>query len=91
MKNCSNRFSHSSLEPNFLSVRKFCNAKKGGDRSVPDPDYMVDALKLPNQAHKFSSESLNARVAWRRWNTTPLPLANSGRFWSIAIFKRFSG
>ncbi|GFW74259.1 hypothetical protein TNCV_2524631 [Trichonephila clavipes] len=24
--------------------------EKGGNHSVPNPDYMVDALKLPNQA-----------------------------------------
>ncbi|GFW36357.1 uncharacterized protein TNCV_3712771 [Trichonephila clavipes] len=31
-------------------VRSFAMREKGGNRLVPDPDYMVDALKLPNQA-----------------------------------------
>ncbi|GFS52952.1 hypothetical protein TNCV_330981 [Trichonephila clavipes] len=32
---------------------------------VPGPDYMVDALKLPNQALRVSGESLQKCVAWR--------------------------
>ncbi|GFS60458.1 hypothetical protein TNCV_947061 [Trichonephila clavipes] len=39
--------------------------EKDGNRLVPDPDYMVDALKLPNQALRVSSESLQKCVAWR--------------------------
>ncbi|GFT78359.1 hypothetical protein TNCV_655721 [Trichonephila clavipes] len=58
VKNSRNRFSYSSLDPNFLSLRKFCNAKKGGNRLVPHPDYIVDALKLTNLAPRFSDESL---------------------------------
>ncbi|GFT17904.1 hypothetical protein TNCV_4910691 [Trichonephila clavipes] len=36
-----------------------------GNRLVPGPDYMVDALKLPNQAPRASGESLLTCVAWR--------------------------
>ncbi|GFW16809.1 hypothetical protein TNCV_2759381 [Trichonephila clavipes] len=66
--------------------------EKGGNSLVPGPDYTVDALKLPNQALGGSGESLQKCVALAlsRWNTTPLLLANSGRFWSIASFKRSS-
>ncbi|GFT37234.1 hypothetical protein TNCV_1126841 [Trichonephila clavipes] len=32
---------------------------------VPGPDYMVDALKLHNQAPRVSGESLQTCVAWR--------------------------
>ncbi|GFV54496.1 hypothetical protein TNCV_2282011 [Trichonephila clavipes] len=39
--------------------------EKGGNRLVPDPDYMVDALKLPNQAPRVYGESLQTCVAWR--------------------------
>ncbi|GFV05446.1 hypothetical protein TNCV_226571 [Trichonephila clavipes] len=39
--------------------------EKGGNRLVPGPDFMVDALKLPNQASKGSGESLQKCVAWR--------------------------
>ncbi|GFV32311.1 hypothetical protein TNCV_1675971 [Trichonephila clavipes] len=46
-------------------LRKFCNAKKGDNRLVPGPDYMVDALKLPNQTPRVSGESLQTCVAWR--------------------------
>ncbi|GFV68165.1 hypothetical protein TNCV_1874471 [Trichonephila clavipes] len=61
----SNRFSQSSFDPNFLSLRQFCNGEKDGNRLVPGPDYMVGVLKLPNQALRVSSESLQACVAWR--------------------------
>ncbi|GFW73867.1 hypothetical protein TNCV_48561 [Trichonephila clavipes] len=39
--------------------------EKDGNRLVPGPDYMVDALKLPNQALMISGESLQTCVAWR--------------------------
>ncbi|GFS93224.1 hypothetical protein TNCV_1052171 [Trichonephila clavipes] len=39
--------------------------EKGGNRLVPGPDYMVDALKLLNQAPRVSDESLQTCVAWR--------------------------
>ncbi|GFW51835.1 hypothetical protein TNCV_1187671 [Trichonephila clavipes] len=39
--------------------------EKGGNHLVPGPDYMVDALKLPNQAPRVSGESLQTCVAWR--------------------------
>ncbi|GFW09026.1 uncharacterized protein TNCV_3081181 [Trichonephila clavipes] len=61
-KNSSNRFSQSSLHPKFLSLRKLCNASKGGNLLVPDPDYMADALKLPNQASRVFLASHYRRV-----------------------------
>ncbi|GFW37495.1 hypothetical protein TNCV_861021 [Trichonephila clavipes] len=63
--------------------------EKGGNRLVPGSDYMVDALKLPNQAPRVSGESLQTCVAWRCPDGTQLPLLldNSSRFWSIASFK----
>ncbi|GFW96153.1 hypothetical protein TNCV_958661 [Trichonephila clavipes] len=39
--------------------------EKGGNRLVPGPDYIVDALKLSNQAPRVSGESLQTCVAWR--------------------------
>ncbi|GFW61069.1 hypothetical protein TNCV_4872791 [Trichonephila clavipes] len=38
---------------------------KGGNRFVPGPDYMVDALKLPNQPPRVPGESLHMCEAWR--------------------------
>ncbi|GFX75034.1 hypothetical protein TNCV_1846061 [Trichonephila clavipes] len=38
--------------------------EEGGNCLVPCPDYMVDALKLPNQAPRVSGESLRTGVAW---------------------------
>ncbi|GFT33782.1 nose resistant to fluoxetine protein 6 [Trichonephila clavipes] len=43
----------------------FAMPEKGGNHLVPDPDYMVDALKLPSQAPRVSGESLQTCVAWR--------------------------
>ncbi|GFW43131.1 hypothetical protein TNCV_1475261 [Trichonephila clavipes] len=39
--------------------------EKGDNRLVPGPDYMVDAIKLPNQVPRVSCESLQTCVAWR--------------------------
>ncbi|GFW88449.1 hypothetical protein TNCV_3552191 [Trichonephila clavipes] len=39
--------------------------EKGGNCLVPGTDYMVDALKLYNQASRVSGESLQKCVAWR--------------------------
>ncbi|GFX17409.1 hypothetical protein TNCV_1494231 [Trichonephila clavipes] len=39
--------------------------EKDGNRSVPSLDYMVDALKNPNQASRVSGESLQTCMAWR--------------------------
>ncbi|GFX90964.1 hypothetical protein TNCV_3167951 [Trichonephila clavipes] len=39
--------------------------EKGGNRLVTVPDYMVDALKLLNQAPTVSGESLQTCVIWR--------------------------
>ncbi|GFT42518.1 hypothetical protein TNCV_1787671 [Trichonephila clavipes] len=61
-----NRFSHSSLDPNFLSHSgSFAMREKGGNRLVSGLDYMVNALKLHNQAATGSGESLQKCVAWR--------------------------
>ncbi|GFV94836.1 hypothetical protein TNCV_1028341 [Trichonephila clavipes] len=39
--------------------------EKGGNSLVLRPDYMVDALKFPNQAPRFSGDSIQTCVAWR--------------------------
>ncbi|GFW25255.1 uncharacterized protein TNCV_5088211 [Trichonephila clavipes] len=39
--------------------------EKGNNHLLPGLDYMVDALKLPNQAPRVSDESLQTCVAWR--------------------------
>ncbi|GFV17303.1 hypothetical protein TNCV_1802051 [Trichonephila clavipes] len=39
--------------------------EKGGNGLVPGPEYMVDALKLPNKASRGFGESLQKCVAWR--------------------------
>ncbi|GFW25263.1 hypothetical protein TNCV_5088291 [Trichonephila clavipes] len=39
--------------------------EKCGNRLLQAPDYMVDALKLSNQAPRVSDESLQTCVAWR--------------------------
>ncbi|GFU91221.1 hypothetical protein TNCV_4925511 [Trichonephila clavipes] len=39
--------------------------KKDFNRLVPGPDYIVDALKLPNQVPRGSGESLQKCMAWR--------------------------
>ncbi|GFU29606.1 hypothetical protein TNCV_2408371 [Trichonephila clavipes] len=39
--------------------------EKRGNRLVPGPDYLVNTLKLPNQAPRVSAESLYTCVAWR--------------------------
>ncbi|GFT03619.1 hypothetical protein TNCV_3135851 [Trichonephila clavipes] len=42
-----------------------CQCEKKGDiHLVPDMDYMVDVLKLSNQAPRFSGESLETCVTW---------------------------
>ncbi|GFV70517.1 hypothetical protein TNCV_3480131 [Trichonephila clavipes] len=38
--------------------------QKGSNHLLPVPDYMVDALKLFNQAPRASGESLQKCVAW---------------------------
>ncbi|GFU28208.1 hypothetical protein TNCV_3762631 [Trichonephila clavipes] len=39
--------------------------EKGGTHFVPGTDYLVDALKLPNQAPRVSGKSLQTCVASR--------------------------
>ncbi|GFV49653.1 hypothetical protein TNCV_1959611 [Trichonephila clavipes] len=39
--------------------------EKGGNHLVPGVDYMVDALKLPNQAPRDYGELLQKYVFWR--------------------------
>ncbi|GFT60049.1 hypothetical protein TNCV_2687281 [Trichonephila clavipes] len=53
--------------------------KKGAIALCQVPDYIVDALKLPNQAPRGSGESLQKCVAWRCRDTTPLLLAICGQ------------
>ncbi|GFX61298.1 hypothetical protein TNCV_1171371 [Trichonephila clavipes] len=38
--------------------------EKGGNRLMPGPDYMMDALKFPKQAPRVSGESLQACMTW---------------------------
>ncbi|GFV01388.1 hypothetical protein TNCV_1592481 [Trichonephila clavipes] len=47
------------------SSASFAIREKGGNRLVPDPNYMVDAVKLPEQAPRVSGESLRTGVTWR--------------------------
>ncbi|GFY24242.1 hypothetical protein TNCV_1012911 [Trichonephila clavipes] len=44
--------------------------EKGGNRLVPGLDYMVDALKLSNQAPRVSGESLQTCVVCRCFDGT---------------------
>ncbi|GFU70150.1 hypothetical protein TNCV_5057441 [Trichonephila clavipes] len=53
-----------SSEMKNVMRRSFAMQEKGGNRLVPGPDYMVDALKLSNQAPRVSGESLHTSVAW---------------------------
>ncbi|GFW40485.1 hypothetical protein TNCV_1020421 [Trichonephila clavipes] len=49
----------------YLAFRRqgsFAMREKGGNCLVPGPDYVVDALKLPNQAPRVSGESLQKCV-----------------------------
>ncbi|GFV70790.1 hypothetical protein TNCV_1947001 [Trichonephila clavipes] len=39
--------------------------EKGDNRLVTGPDYMADALKLPNKVPRGSGELLQKCVAWR--------------------------
>ncbi|GFW33414.1 hypothetical protein TNCV_2795811 [Trichonephila clavipes] len=39
--------------------------EKGGNHLVPDADYILDAIKLTNQAPRVSGEPLQTCVAWR--------------------------
>ncbi|GFX88906.1 hypothetical protein TNCV_2576131 [Trichonephila clavipes] len=49
----------------YAHLRSFAMREKGGNRLVPGSDYMVDELKLPNQAPRGFGESLQKCVAWR--------------------------
>ncbi|GFS58589.1 hypothetical protein TNCV_111891 [Trichonephila clavipes] len=44
---------------------RFKIREKGGNRLVPGPDYIVDALKLLIQAPRVSGESLQTCGSWR--------------------------
>ncbi|GFV22686.1 hypothetical protein TNCV_2078761 [Trichonephila clavipes] len=48
--------------------------EKGGNRLVPGPDYMVDALKLPNQVPRGSGESLQNPTKYIEEPSWPLVL-----------------
>ncbi|GFU67349.1 hypothetical protein TNCV_1746391 [Trichonephila clavipes] len=52
------------------SSGSFAIREKGDNSLVPDPDYMVDALKLLSQAPRGSAESLQKFGAWRCPNGT---------------------
>ncbi|GFX61778.1 hypothetical protein TNCV_1382761 [Trichonephila clavipes] len=60
--------------------------EKGGNHLVPGPDYMVDALKLPNQAPREYGELLLKYVFWCCpdgtdhlfcWQLWPFPVVDS--------------
>ncbi|GFY01572.1 hypothetical protein TNCV_2607561 [Trichonephila clavipes] len=53
------------LIPIYYHSESFAMREKGRNRLVPGPDYIVDALKLPNQAPRGYGESLQTCVAWR--------------------------
>ncbi|GFV75230.1 hypothetical protein TNCV_3190791 [Trichonephila clavipes] len=57
------------------SQRSFAMREKGGNRLVPGLDYMVNALKLLNQAPRGSGESLQKCVAWRSPDGTLLAVS----------------
>ncbi|GFT23433.1 hypothetical protein TNCV_2016901 [Trichonephila clavipes] len=48
--------------------------EKGDNRLVPGPDYMVDALKLPNHAPRVSGESLQNPAKYTVEPSWPLAL-----------------
>ncbi|GFS57780.1 hypothetical protein NPIL_429781 [Nephila pilipes] len=79
MKKSSNRFSKSSLEANFLLIRKFCNVRRNlfGTHLVPGPDFVVDASKLPNQASGVSCELLKICMSRRG----PDRISPADEFW----------
>ncbi|GFU95710.1 hypothetical protein TNCV_2815461 [Trichonephila clavipes] len=52
----------SRLMPHYHEVLK---CEKDSNRLVPGPNYVTDALKLPNQAPKGSGQSLQKCVDWR--------------------------
>ncbi|GFX72583.1 hypothetical protein TNCV_4061791 [Trichonephila clavipes] len=53
------------LNPISYHSGSFAMPEKEDNRLVPGPDYIVDALKLPNQAPRVSEESLQTCVACR--------------------------
>ncbi|GFV33909.1 hypothetical protein TNCV_1082051 [Trichonephila clavipes] len=55
-----------------LSLRSFEMREKGGNILVPGPDYMVNAIKLPNKAPRGSGESLQKYVTRRCTDGTQL-------------------
>ncbi|GFW75679.1 hypothetical protein TNCV_4428621 [Trichonephila clavipes] len=48
----------------WTNRRSFSMREKGGNSLVPGTDYMVGALKLPNQAPRDFGESLQTCVPW---------------------------
>lgn len=77
-KTLINDFHNPPLIPISCHSVSFAMIGKGGNRVVPGPDYMIDALNFPSQAPGVFDKSLQS---W--WSTTP-------RFCSIARFKRSS-
>ncbi|GFW94163.1 hypothetical protein TNCV_1979031 [Trichonephila clavipes] len=80
---CLNGQSYRALALEGAQQGSFAMRNKGGNRLVPGLDYMVDALKLPNQAPKASGESLQTCVAWRcpdRKHTSSV-----GQFWLFLV------
>ncbi|GFU44546.1 hypothetical protein TNCV_1506591 [Trichonephila clavipes] len=74
-----------------IEFGSFAMREKGGNHMVSGPDYMVDALKLPNHTHMLPEimanyyRSMCSGVVLMEHYTFSV-----GRFWSIAGFKRSS-
>ncbi|GFS59290.1 transposable element Tcb2 transposase [Trichonephila clavipes] len=74
-------FNPASFYPSDFSFISFARREKGGNRLVPSPDYMVEALNLPNQAPRVSGESLQTCGAWLMEHNT----SSVGQFWSFLV------
>ncbi|GFU44554.1 hypothetical protein TNCV_1506651 [Trichonephila clavipes] len=59
------RYTEVFLVSSRLDCKSFAMQEKGSNRFVPGSDYMVDALKLPNQAPRGYGELLQKYVFWR--------------------------
>ncbi|GFX67268.1 hypothetical protein TNCV_775251 [Trichonephila clavipes] len=83
-ENSGNRFLQSCLESSFLSLRgSFFNARKKMVIAFGAiSDYMVDALKLPKQAPRFSGESTDMcpGAVLMEHNTS-----SAGQFWTFLV------
>ncbi|GFU42627.1 hypothetical protein TNCV_4884741 [Trichonephila clavipes] len=74
----------------YFIFGSFVMQEKSNNPLVTGLDYMVDALKLPNEALRSFMGFTTCVISWRcpYGAQNLILLANSGRLWSIAIFKR---